>query len=201
MTMITCVGISISGQGALWRTVAPVPVPASSSVPPLLGHHPLQRIVVQPHAPARAPVDQAGGGATHRAGVCYGLWGWGEIREKVKFSPSWAARTLLNVMSCIWHYCTAAYTLMFACIQYLIWSKSSSEISWFRWVTFCFVTHLHLSNLQKDAKWFNTIQPTPLPQSLPGFWPCNVCIQIADTQLWQAHVTPCFSTKTQTNAT
>lgn len=53
--------------------MAPVPVSSSSSVSPLLRHHPLQRVVVQPHAAARAPVDQAGGGAAHRAGVGDGL--------------------------------------------------------------------------------------------------------------------------------
>lgn len=53
--------------------MAPVPVSASSSVSPLLRHHPLQGVVIQPDAAARAPVDQAGGGATHRTGVGDGL--------------------------------------------------------------------------------------------------------------------------------
>lgn len=60
--------------------MTPVPVSAST-VSPLLGHHPLQGVVVQPHAPARTPVDQAGGGATHRTGVGDGLRGPKERAE------------------------------------------------------------------------------------------------------------------------
>lgn len=71
---LTRVRIGVSGQRSLRGTVTLVPVPASSSpVPPLFGHHPLQGVVIQSHAPARAPVDQAGGGATHRTGVGDGL--------------------------------------------------------------------------------------------------------------------------------
>lgn len=70
---LTRVCVGVSGQGALRSAVTSVPVPASSSVSPLLGHHPLQGVVVQPHAPARAAVDQAGGGATHGTGVGDGL--------------------------------------------------------------------------------------------------------------------------------
>ncbi|TNN30262.1 hypothetical protein EYF80_059586 [Liparis tanakae] len=74
---LTRVGVGVSGEGALRRPVTAVPVPAPAAVPPLLGHHPLQGVVVQPHAAARAPVHQAGGGATHGAGVGDGLRGDG----------------------------------------------------------------------------------------------------------------------------
>ena len=70
----TCVSVCVSGQGALGGAVAPVPVSASSSsVPALLRHHPLQGVVVQAHAAARAPVHQAGRGATHGTRVRDGL--------------------------------------------------------------------------------------------------------------------------------
>lgn len=55
--------------------MTPVPVSSSSSMSPLLRHHPLQRVVIQPHASARVPMDQAGGGATHWTGVIDGLRG------------------------------------------------------------------------------------------------------------------------------
>lgn len=71
---LTCVCIGVSGQGALWGAMTPVPVPAASSVPPLLRNHPFKWVIVQSHTTAWTTMNQAGCGAPHRTGVGYGLW-------------------------------------------------------------------------------------------------------------------------------
>lgn len=112
---LTCVCVSVSGQGALWGTVAPVPVSAPSSVSPFLRHHPLQRVVIQPHAAAWAPVDQAGGGATHGAGVSDGLrrrkgrdqgrtTTWERGRQEIKSSMSQTS-TVIWTNTWRWYIC------------------------------------------------------------------------------------------------
>lgn len=62
------VDVGVAGQRSLAGPVAAVAVP-SSSVMVLLGHLPLQRVILQPDVSARAAVHQAGGGASQRAGV------------------------------------------------------------------------------------------------------------------------------------